>query len=264
VEQQAVVYRFGEGSPSEGGEYYLIENRQRIGFDAGLPGYGLAVWHVDESKATINNSDNSQECIGTTDCNGNNYRVALVQADGEWNLERNNGAWGGDQGDLFPGSSGNTSLDGNTTPDSDWYDGSDSTMALSQIMLSGNDVITDLSFGADIKGSVDLQVNGDDGPLTLRRWQRMTVTMSVEAERNSAVVADWKLSVKTPFGPYYYDFYRGTWRYGEGVSYRGPVFDVNSFEILNAAFLPKGSYLFTLFIGNDGNGISDEVAVKIR
>ena len=31
-----------------GSEYFLVENRQRTGFDAQLPGDGLLVWHIDE------------------------------------------------------------------------------------------------------------------------------------------------------------------------------------------------------------------------
>jgi M6 family metalloprotease-like protein len=31
------------------GEYFLLENRQKAGFDAALPGEGLLIWHVDES-----------------------------------------------------------------------------------------------------------------------------------------------------------------------------------------------------------------------
>lgn len=44
---QADVYQLLNGSPSTGGEYFLIENRQQSGFDAGLPGAGLAIWHID-------------------------------------------------------------------------------------------------------------------------------------------------------------------------------------------------------------------------
>src|SRR5262249_5214874 len=29
-------------------EYYLIENRQRLGFDAGAPGSGLIIWRINE------------------------------------------------------------------------------------------------------------------------------------------------------------------------------------------------------------------------
>ncbi|MFC4066198.1 M6 family metalloprotease domain-containing protein [Actinoplanes subglobosus] len=51
-----------------GPEYFLLENRQRTGFDQSLPDDGLLIWHVDESRP-----DNTDE---------NHYKVALLQADG--------------------------------------------------------------------------------------------------------------------------------------------------------------------------------------
>ena len=77
---------FDKGKKS--GEYFLVENRQRAGRDIGLPGNGLALWHIDDSQ-----SDNS---------NARSYRVGLVQADGRRDLELNRND--GDPGDLFPGS----------------------------------------------------------------------------------------------------------------------------------------------------------------
>jgi len=38
------------------GEYFIVENRQRLGFDRGLPGSGLLILHVDESQ-TGNNTE---------------------------------------------------------------------------------------------------------------------------------------------------------------------------------------------------------------
>jgi len=70
-----------------GQEYFLLENRQQEGFDAGLPGAGLLVWHVDESQET-----NEDE---------NHYLVALMQADGSRDLE--NDVNRGDGGDPYPG-----------------------------------------------------------------------------------------------------------------------------------------------------------------
>jgi hypothetical protein len=32
------------------GEYFLVENRFQTGFDAALPGSGLAIWHIDEHR----------------------------------------------------------------------------------------------------------------------------------------------------------------------------------------------------------------------
>jgi immune inhibitor A len=46
VETSGSVLRLGV--PGKPQEYFLVENRQPIGFDAALPGSGLLVWHVDD------------------------------------------------------------------------------------------------------------------------------------------------------------------------------------------------------------------------
>ena len=44
------------------GEYFMVENRQRFGFDRGLPGTGLLILHIDESR--LNNDDEHQPLVG--------------------------------------------------------------------------------------------------------------------------------------------------------------------------------------------------------
>ncbi len=51
------------------GEYFLIENRFRTGFDCSLPGNGLLILHVDDAR--------------TTNSNENHPLVGIMQADGE-------------------------------------------------------------------------------------------------------------------------------------------------------------------------------------
>jgi len=95
-----------------------VENRQRISgtFDEGLPGDGLAIWHIDESRP-----DNNSECFPPSDCQAIHYKVSLIQADGNWDLEQRNNS--GDDGDLYPGSTDNTSFTGTSTPASMLYNG---------------------------------------------------------------------------------------------------------------------------------------------
>ncbi|MCX6832250.1 MAG: M6 family metalloprotease domain-containing protein [candidate division Zixibacteria bacterium] len=38
-------------------QYFLVENRQKTGFDAYLPGCGIAIWHIDDTR-TSNSDDN--------------------------------------------------------------------------------------------------------------------------------------------------------------------------------------------------------------
>ncbi|MGI0149957.1 MAG: M6 family metalloprotease domain-containing protein, partial [Thermoplasmata archaeon] len=55
VETSGQVFRLGIGGSSST-EYFLVENRQPAGFDAALPGSGLLIWHIDESRSS-NNQD---------------------------------------------------------------------------------------------------------------------------------------------------------------------------------------------------------------
>lgn len=136
------LFKFLNGTPA-GGEYFLVENRQRIGFDAGLPGAGLLVWHIEESQAT-----NRNECIpgGTPACSSSvHYKVAVVQADNAFNLERNQNS--GDGGDPFPGSGNKLALTDNTTPTSRLYSGAASGISITDIGPSGPSMTATLSIG---------------------------------------------------------------------------------------------------------------------
>jgi len=56
VENNSVVYRLTVKSAAGGDEYFLVENREDIGYDAAQPGPGgLLIWHVDDS---VQNNDN--------------------------------------------------------------------------------------------------------------------------------------------------------------------------------------------------------------
>lgn len=111
------VWKDGGG----GNEYFLLENRQRTGFDAQLPGDGLLIWHIDEGQS------------GNTD--ENHYKVALMQADGNRDLEQKRGR--GDAGDPYPGTSGNTSFTANSNPNSKSYMSQDTCVSISNISPSG-------------------------------------------------------------------------------------------------------------------------------
>lgn len=104
-----------------GNEYFLLENRQRTGFDARLPADGLLIWHIDEAQP------------GNTD--ENHYKVALVQADNlrDMELDRNRG----DAGDPYPGSAGNTGFTGSSSPNSNSYANQPTCVSVTQISASG-------------------------------------------------------------------------------------------------------------------------------
>ncbi len=128
VETSQQVYKlWTRGQP--GREYFLLENRQRIGFDDNLPDAGLAIFHVDESQP-----DNSQE---------NHYLVGLEQADGRLDLE--NARNRGDATDLYP--EGAKAFDAASTPNSNAYNGAQTFVSVSNIAQSGNDITATISVG---------------------------------------------------------------------------------------------------------------------
>jgi len=77
------------------GQYLVLENRARQGFDFDLPGEGLLVWRVDESKEQFAPQEPG---------------MLLIQADGRHDLEKPNDWNQGDAGDPFPGSTSRTEL----------------------------------------------------------------------------------------------------------------------------------------------------------
>jgi M6 family metalloprotease-like protein len=139
---RASALQFGTGSPgSPEAEYFLVENRQKSSFDAALPGSGLLVWHIAERAA-----NNDRECYpGGPPCLFQQYKVAVVQADRLWDLEKKNNF--GDAGDVFPGSTNNTSFNDRSRPDSRYYSGFNSGVSISAIKAAGANITATVSFG---------------------------------------------------------------------------------------------------------------------
>ncbi|MBP1759280.1 MAG: family metalloprotease protein [Firmicutes bacterium] len=97
---------------SNGNEYFLLENRQQVGFDSSFIRYGtgvhgLAIFHIDENVLARNfdrpneaaNWFQSRKQAGTPDplTGETHYAISLLQADNKWDLEKNvNVADGGD------------------------------------------------------------------------------------------------------------------------------------------------------------------------
>lgn len=145
VEDSALVFRLWTEGVG-GNEYFLVENRQPVSYDVALPGNGLLIYHVDDAVTTVSNND--EWYPGFT--SSGHYKVALEQADGLWELELPRGNFGdlgnfGDNGDPYPGVSGNNSFDIFSTPNSDNYSFGISKVAIENISASGNLMTADLS-----------------------------------------------------------------------------------------------------------------------
>lgn len=92
------------------GEYFLAENRQLTGYNAGLPGDGLLIWHIWEG-ASSSNSANQNE-LGRR-------LIDLREADGLNHLDLATNR--GDAGDPFPGTSNKTAFNNISSPSSKLY-----------------------------------------------------------------------------------------------------------------------------------------------
>jgi immune inhibitor A len=129
-----------------GSEYFLLENRQRTGYDANLPGDGLLVWHIDEAQTS--NSDETH------------YKVALMQADNLRDMELNHNR--GDAGDPYPGSASNVSFTSSSTPSSRSYAGADTCVSVSGISASSASMTATISVSCG-KGSKETKELVKDG-----------------------------------------------------------------------------------------------------
>lgn len=114
VETSPVVYRINQGYSAT--EYLLVENRQPYGFEAILPQGGLAIWHIDETKCC--NTQQGYPGQPGWPANNNHYRVALLQADGNYQLEK--GQTRG-QGDELYHAGGVSLISDETVPNTDRY-----------------------------------------------------------------------------------------------------------------------------------------------
>ena len=56
VEEKGVVVKIFAKKDADPHEYFLIENRRRVGADRRAPGEGLLIWHVDDSRTSFRRS----------------------------------------------------------------------------------------------------------------------------------------------------------------------------------------------------------------
>jgi len=161
--------------PTLANEYYLIENRQRTGRDAGIPDHGAAIWHVD-----TNGSNNNQQQTPES-----HYLVTLVQADGD--CDRENHVNYGDGSDLYA-APGYTACTPVTYPNTGWWDGSESGCFFQNISSSGPTMTFDFynaAYALEMETATHATELGFGGTATyatvLKNWAPAsdTVTLSI-------------------------------------------------------------------------------------
>lgn len=127
IEWNPVGYRLWTNG-AIGNQYFIMENRQKMGFDVGLPGSGILIWHIDE---TVSGNTNDWH-----------PKVFLEQADGKFDLQYdiNNG----DAADAYPRGGNSPHFHDKTTPDSKAYGSASTQVAAWNISPSDSIMTADL------------------------------------------------------------------------------------------------------------------------
>jgi len=137
VERSALVVKILAKGPEAPQEYFLIENRRKWGADRRLPGEGLLVWHVDESRTAFRRSQDEVD----------HKRVDLLTAD-SWPSHLDLGtARGGNRGDAGDPWAARAEGPGpGTVPSTAAYDGSPGRFSLRNLSAAGEVMTFDVVF----------------------------------------------------------------------------------------------------------------------
>lgn len=108
------------------GEYFILENRVKQGFDSGLPGEGMLIYHVDSTTIAENTAANT--------ININSHQgLYLKVASGNINSESCS----------FPGAGEVTMFTDNTTPSALSWANESAKQSITGIVRSGEDIVFD-------------------------------------------------------------------------------------------------------------------------
>ncbi len=190
VNENGTIYRLWT-SGNIGNEYFLVENRQKIGYDSYIQNSGLMIWHIDDNKA-----GNTQEWYpGQT--NANHFKVALEQADSLFDMEKN--VNNGDGWDVFPGNGNVTSFNAVSSPNSDSYTDGTSFIALENIQEVGNVINADLIVG--FAAGIDDDPNGNlPGSIALEQNYPNPFNPSTTIDFELSYSSDVKLEIFNVIG----------------------------------------------------------------
>ena len=125
---RTAAYKLYPDGGTSSSEYFLVENRQRAGTDAALPGSGLLIWHVDETR--------NQYRDGYQNDTESHKLVDLEEAAGTQSLDSLD-AFGwpnpATADDPYPGTHASRTFNDSTTPNARTYSGAASNVVVDQI-----------------------------------------------------------------------------------------------------------------------------------
>ncbi|MBD3290728.1 M6 family metalloprotease domain-containing protein, partial [candidate division KSB1 bacterium] len=174
--------RFGADLPL-GREYFLVENRQKTGFDEYIYSGGLLIWHVDNSR--ISNRDELHKLVD------------LEAADGMRHLD--DGYNRGDIGDPFPGGMNNTAFDEFSNPNSLDYNENPTQVAVWNISQPDSVMTANVEvfYGRPYLAVGITNVEDVDGNLNGRAEAGETAALSIRLGNEWAELSDVTVKIST-------------------------------------------------------------------
>lgn len=183
VEYTPTAYRLWRNG-SVGNEYFIVENRQQMGFDSELPGNGLLIWHVNDD--VWGNDDEWYP------------HIALEQADGKFNLQYGQNT--GDGTDPYPNFGDAPYFHDKTTPNSKDYNTASTQVAVwdispsDSVMTAGFDIVWSRPYLTMTGYTFDDATDGDGDGIP-ENGERIRLSFSVSCEWINAVGAVATLSI---------------------------------------------------------------------
>jgi M6 family metalloprotease-like protein len=175
----ALLYR----NPAAATEYFIIENRQKTGWNSAIPDAGLAIWHVDEAQ-----SGNEYQAMTLS----RHFEISLEQADGRFDLEH--GTNDGDINDYFKQGTA-VLFNDTTTPAAKWWNGVASKLKLSAISAAQATMTLTVGEAGGFslsKTALSVKENGGTGTFTvvLSSPPQAAVVLAVASSSTDEVTVD--------------------------------------------------------------------------
>ena len=104
----------------------------------------------------------------------------------------------------------------------------------------------------------DIKADNSDGPISINSGDPVSITVSLDPGSYDAQNADWWVVKSAPDGVFYYfDLGAGSMVQGLLPTHQGPLFNLDSTQLLNSSDLTVGTHTFYLGVDLNMNGSLD-------
>ncbi len=172
IQDNPVALKMWRDGDTSGPEYFLVSNRQKARFDERLPGAGVLIWHIDETRWNNNNDSRRLVDLEAADDNDNNQ----------------------DPSDPFPGSLDSRFFNWSTAPNSQAYNGDTTQVAVN--FIGDSDSVMTIGLLAvqypiiEFEG-YSIDDSGGDGDGVVDIGETVSVTFRIHNHSSTAADSVW-------------------------------------------------------------------------